>query len=157
MCRSWDGIKWVDEMHFTAWISGLDVRKPVQWDDNTEKCNPLYKWFIFWLYNCKDWNKYFNEVRNCILECVDKKWIKREKNDAFDQINLDTLGLEKYALSSLVGEKILGNSWVKAIGISVITLITSYLIASYVLKEVKTTVVELRYVQTMQQVSTTTP
>lgn len=150
MCRTWKGIKWVDESSFIAWVSGLDVTNNNLMGTNggwfeVPQCSALYKWFIFWLYNCKNWDSFYTEIRNCIWECTEKDWIKRKSGDAIPHINLATIGMEKYAVTSLVGV-VLGNSWIKAIGVSVITLITSYLITTYALKEIRTTVVELRYV-----------
>ena len=63
-----------------------------------------------------------------------------------NNIELSSTGLEQYSISYVLCKKILGNAWIKAIGVSIITLLTGYFITTYVLKEVRTTVVELRYV-----------
>ena len=133
-----DGINSVKFVQFYLWLGGLKEQDKV-FDEqgNFKKISKPFtlRFPLNLLSNVRSYEKLLKEIEVVINECVDKKWIKKSMIDGSDAINLDTLGMENYAFSVLLG-KFFGNAWVKTIGISVILTFTGYYITNYILKPV---------------------
>lgn len=136
---------------FLSWMVGVDIRNSVtNWYTGITYRGRFHEWFTWQLYNSGSARKNklvhdtrLRELRALLAECLERKLINQTTGN---YIELSSIGLEQYSISYILGKKILGNAWIKAIGVSVITVFTGYLITTYVLKEIKTTVIELRYV-----------
>lgn len=110
------GERWFKESDFCAWIGGTDLKTELAFDASgnfrTNNVSWLYRKILSLLYNARNYNTLFSEIRNDLQQCADKQWIKRENQNGVVYVNLDTIGMEKYAVSSLVGI-VLGNEYVK--------------------------------------------
>ncbi len=128
------GSIWVDEQNFIDWVIGKSVsEKPVYWYRLPPSYNLIHRLGSKFLLDFREEKTRRREVRNLVAECEDKRvgWIERpepefielldgrkiQKNN--DGITVSVLGIEKYAVSHLIN-RILSNSWVRAIGTGVI-------------------------------------
>ena len=136
-------LRWgVLEKNFMYWLIGIDIEDGLDKELRGQQHDRESRFFIrlfFW-----DFKKISSslgeglslEVERTISDCIDKSvgYLSREVINEKRYLDLTARGREDYAVSHIIGKKILGNAFVKTILISIILIFVGWYINSHILK-----------------------
>ena len=153
LIRKRDGKVWLKESDLCAWIGGTNLETELAFDNagnfSINKASWFYRQFLRWLYDSKNYDDLYQQIRNVVHECEDKEWIKKHIDGGTTFINLDTTGRERYPVTSLIG-LVFGNSYIKTIILGIIMIFLTNYITNNIINSVnrnsvqKTSQTELR-------------
>jgi len=130
----------VNSSDFVDWISGLDIRSRVpSWQENKLKTNFIATLITKLLFPAETIPEFrITGISRSLKENIDRGEIDELSGGMY--ICLNHIGVTTYSVSYLLFESVLGNAWIKAIGIGIIMILVTQWIKSSIVDGVCATV-----------------